>query len=121
MYDIPRVVGCSIPRWYIPRVVGCSIPRWCIPGYPKVYLRVVYTWVSLGCTTGWCIYPGIPWWEVYPAVYTLLYHPGYTYPAVYSRVHRHPHPGVSREEALGSTLGLIRENVAHIASLSSKV
>jgi len=56
-----------------------------------------------------------------PAVYTLLYHPGYTHPTVYSRVHRHPHGGVYSEEALGSTLGLIRENEAHRALFLSKV
>ena len=97
--------------------------RWCIPGYPRVYLRVVcipgYTMV--GSTLRVVYIPGIPWWVVHPAVYTLPYHPGYTHPTVYSRVHRHPHGGVSREEALGSILGLIRENVAHRASQPPKV
>jgi len=131
---IPRVYRVVYTRLY-PKVVG-----WCIPGYTPRVGRVVYTrlYPRVSRVVYTRVYPRVVYTRVYISymppyvlcwVYTslpclLLYTPGYTPYIPYCTVYRSscltwcPLPA---EGALGSNLGLIRENEAHSAHFLPKV
>ena len=89
--------------------------------YTRVVHRVLYT---LGGVYLPGMPPYVPRWCIPPWYASLLYYPGYTpyIPLPYMLPVYIPVPGpVVGDEALGSTLEIIRENEAHTGSLSSNV
>ena len=56
----------------------------------------------------WLYYPGIPWWVYTSCTWDTLYHPGYTHHPSGPGLYDEGCGTAGSDEALGSTLGIVR-------------